>query len=267
MVDGNAGYRKMKLVSVPPDMTSLEHQAGARLVNSLEGDPSLLTLFNFLQHMPSRFAHSPCLRDVAILFCSTHSALRRGGSPSTDVSIMRDYGRALRTLRQTLEVAKDLELETLASVALLSRAESVFNPFWTPFNRAHAEAVASFVVKLGHPKPDDVFHMDVLFQSVEDLVCSPVGQSSPQSFLPNFDKTLTSPLFLGLYLALPFPFQKPDACFQSAVVAANDHRRHSTILPARAETIRPSYYFRLLRVFDQDAQVTCQGVQNPSEPI
>ncbi|CAI6099041.1 unnamed protein product [Clonostachys chloroleuca] len=197
MVDGNAGYRKMKLVSVPPDMTSLEHQAGARLVNSLEGDPSLLTLFNFLQHMPSRFAHSPCLRDVAILFCSTHSALRRGGSPSTDVSIMRDYGRALRTLRQTLEVAKDLELETLASVALLSRAESVFNPFWTPFNRAHAEAVASFVVKLGHPKPDDVFHMDVLFQSVEDLLFHSLSKSQTHVFnQPLWRQTITDATLL-----------------------------------------------------------------------
>ncbi|CAH0024926.1 unnamed protein product, partial [Clonostachys rhizophaga] len=191
IVDGNAGYRKMKLVSVPPNMTPLEHQAGARLVNSLEGDPSLLTLFNFLQHMPARFVHSPCLRDVAILFCSTHSALRRGGSPTTDVSIMRDYGRALRTLRQTLE-AKDLELETLASVALLSRAESVFNPFWTPFNRTHAEAVASFVVKLGHPDPDNVFHIDVLFQSVEDLLFHSLSKSQTHVFnQPLWRQTIT----------------------------------------------------------------------------
>ncbi|CAH0057564.1 unnamed protein product [Clonostachys solani] len=172
----------MKLVFLPPNVTSLEHQAGARLVNSLEGDPSLLTLFNFLEHMPARFAHSPCLRDIAMLFCSTHSALRRGGSPTTDVSIMRDYGRALRTLRQTLEGAKDLELETLASVALLSRAESVFNPSWTPFNRAHAEAVVSFVMKLGHPEPDDVFHMDVLFQSVEDLLFHSFSKSQTHVF-------------------------------------------------------------------------------------
>ncbi|CAG9981142.1 unnamed protein product [Clonostachys byssicola] len=191
-VDGNAGYRKMKLVSMPQNMTSLEHQAGARLVNSLEGDPSLLRLFNFLQYMPSRLAHSSCLRDVAILFCSTHSALRRGGSPTTDVSIMRDYGRALRTLRQKLEEAKDLELETLASVALLSRAESVFNPNWTPFNRAHAEAVASFIVKLGHPKPDDVFHMDILFQSIEDLLFHSLSKTQTHVFnQPAWRQTIT----------------------------------------------------------------------------
>ncbi|VUC29557.1 unnamed protein product, partial [Clonostachys rosea] len=189
--DGNSGYRKMNFVSLPPNVTSLEEQAGVRLVNSLESDPSLFTLFNFLVYMPARFAHSPCLRDVAILFCSTHSALRRGGSPTTDVRIMKDYGRALRTLRQTLEGDKDVELETLASIALLSRAESVFNPAWTPFNRAHAEAVASFVVKLGQPKPDDAFHMDVLFQSVEDLLFHSISKSETHVFnQPSWRQTI-----------------------------------------------------------------------------
>lgn len=89
-----------------------------------------------------------------------------------DLTILKDYGKSLRTLRRTLEEKQAGDLETFAAVALISRSESVFNPAWNPFKRSHAEAIVAFVAKWGLPKADCDFHSEILFQALEDMVRS-----------------------------------------------------------------------------------------------
>lgn len=171
--DAPSSYRKFKLLPVPARVASTpEDRVGSRLVNSLQADRYLAGIFTLLQHMPARVSHSACLRDAISLFCSTYACLQRGDPTSMDVTILKDYGKSLRTLRRTLEEKQAGNLETFAAVALISRSESVFNPAWNPFKRSHAEAIVAFVAKWGLPKADYDFHSEILFQALEDMVRS-----------------------------------------------------------------------------------------------
>ncbi|KAK7212299.1 hypothetical protein V2G26_019477 [Clonostachys chloroleuca] len=185
--DAPSSYRKFKLLPVPARVAStLEDRVGSRLVNSLQADRYLAGIFTLLQHMPARVSHSPCLRDAISLFCSTYACLQRGDPTSMDLTILKDYGKSLRTLRRTLEEKQAGDLETFAAVALISRSESVFNPAWNPFKRSHAEAIVAFVAKWGLPKADCDFHSEILFQALEDMMfhsfsngVAPIWDNSP----------------------------------------------------------------------------------------
>lgn len=124
-----------------------------------------------MQFMPSRLGHNQCLQDVVELFCAAFPDYQRDGVV-TDVATMRLYGKALRTLQATLKGNQAREIETLASVILLTRVEAFFDPSWKTIGLTHAGGIITLTQSLGVPRPGDEFHYGILYQTIEEMVRS-----------------------------------------------------------------------------------------------
>ncbi|VUC27685.1 unnamed protein product [Clonostachys rosea] len=150
--------------SIPrADLTTRADRVASRLVYHIKGERNWGWVFSmqYLQHLPNRLSESPSLRDTVALFCSVLGDYRRGKEASEFLTLPA-YGKALNSLRRTLKTSQGFKMETLASIIMLERTESVFDRGRNNICLTHAEAIATMIQKVGPPKADDQLHLGLV---------------------------------------------------------------------------------------------------------
>lgn len=161
--DDGARFISYRLVSGPPKEypTTLSERVSHQLVSHLErGNDGGLTLqMSYIKYLPQRLEQSACLRDAVALFSAKWTSFRRR-QPHLAVRTMTLHGKALRSLQRAIQGPEALQVETLASIAILERVEALFHRAPTQVWTTHAEGIKNLMMKKGPPNVDD--HMDVL---------------------------------------------------------------------------------------------------------
>uniref|UniRef100_A0A8H7MYS8 Uncharacterized protein n=1 Tax=Bionectria ochroleuca TaxID=29856 RepID=A0A8H7MYS8_BIOOC len=157
--------------SIPrADLTTRADRVASRLVHHIKGERNWGWVFSmqYLQHLPKRLSESPSLRDTVALFCSVLGDYRRGRE-ATEFLLLPSYGKALNSLRRAIKTGQGLKIETLASIMMLERTESVFDRGRDTICLRHTEAIATMIQKIGPPKADDQLHLGLVSDSYGTL--------------------------------------------------------------------------------------------------
>lgn len=112
----------------------------------------------------------PKLARHGALFCSVLGDYRRGRE-ATEFLALPSYGKALNSLRRAIKTGQGLKIETLASIIMLERTESVFDRGRDAISLKHTEAIATMIQNIGPPKADDQLHLGLVSDSYGTLVC------------------------------------------------------------------------------------------------
>ncbi|VUC26155.1 unnamed protein product [Clonostachys rosea] len=140
--------------------TTAADRVAARLVYQLEspGEEQLITRTKVLAHIPKRISTNESLRDSIDLLCSVWTSYRAGDELAEFVG-MPLYGKAIRSLSRTLNSKQAFSVETLASIAILQRAEDLFDPGQS--RMLHEKGIATLLPNIDPPKSEDPFQTSV----------------------------------------------------------------------------------------------------------
>ncbi|VUC32167.1 unnamed protein product [Clonostachys rosea] len=166
----------------PP--TTIADGVAARLVLHLNSAPNrgMIIQTKYLKHLPKRFSEFPCLRDAIYLFCSVWADFCRH-VPLVEFVTMPAYGRAIRSLRLTLESPNAMTVETLAAITILQRTEDLFNP--ARRTMLHEKGITILLAAMGPPKPGDELYTS--------LVCENYGILVPYWILTGWRNIMNDP--------------------------------------------------------------------------
>ncbi|CAG9983563.1 unnamed protein product [Clonostachys byssicola] len=78
------------------------------------------------------------------------------------------YGKAIRSLSQTLKTDQAFTMETLAAILIMQRAEALFDPGHRPL--IHSKGIASLLARVGPPKAGDKFHASVFAETYSVMI-------------------------------------------------------------------------------------------------
>ncbi|CAH0036567.1 unnamed protein product [Clonostachys solani] len=187
--DGNETHQlQLQLPSRTPSPqsppTTIADSVAARLVLHLNSAPDrgIIIQTKHLKHVPKRLSEFPCLRDVIYLFCSVWADFCRR-VPLVEFVTMPAYGRAIKSLRQTLDSRNAIAVETLAAITILQRTEDLFNPGRRTM--LHEKGITILLAAMGPPKPDDEFYTS--------LVCENYGILVPYWILTGWKNIMNDP--------------------------------------------------------------------------
>ncbi|KAK7227458.1 hypothetical protein V2G26_015461 [Clonostachys chloroleuca] len=110
----------------------------------------------------------PKLARHGALFCSVLGDYRRGRE-ATEFLALPSCGKALNSLRRAIKTGQGLKIETLASIIMLERTESVFDRGRDAISLKHTEAIATMIQNIGPPKADDQLHLGLVSDSYGTL--------------------------------------------------------------------------------------------------
>ncbi|VUC32591.1 unnamed protein product, partial [Clonostachys rosea] len=164
------GYQSAFRLNPRPAPTSQAERVGSKLVSHLQSSSTTdMVLMRFLPDLPRHLSRSKTLQDSVSLFCSLWTDCRRGVPAGLSVE-MPAYGRAIGSLRRTLEKSKKMTLETLASAAILGRLEYSFLPSSSSMRfGVHPRGISIMTQQLGPPKKDDPVHAAILNETYKVL--------------------------------------------------------------------------------------------------
>ncbi|KAK7216618.1 hypothetical protein V2G26_004621 [Clonostachys chloroleuca] len=166
--EDQAYYYTFRLHAAKPTLnpTTAAERVSARLITHLNTASSrgILTLLEYLRDLPQHMNYNPSLRDSVDLFCTAWASYRRGQEANKFID-MPAYGKAIRSLRRTLQSDKAITLQTLASMVILGRAGEFFDPGQNPGQSMHEKGLAHMIMQLGAPKPDDHLHRFLMVEA------------------------------------------------------------------------------------------------------
>jgi hypothetical protein len=154
-----------------PNLTTAAERVSARLITHLNTASSrgILTLLEYLRDLPQHMNYNASLRDSVDLFCTAWASYRRGQEAGKFID-MPAYGKAIRSLRRTLQSDKAITLQTLASMVILGRAGEFFDPGQNLGQSMHEKGLAHMIMQLGAPKPGDHLHRFLMVEAFGILV-------------------------------------------------------------------------------------------------
>ncbi|VUC25642.1 unnamed protein product [Clonostachys rosea] len=166
--EDQAYYHTFRLYAAKPapNLTTAAERVSARLITHLNNASSrgILTLLEYLRDLPQHMNDNPSLRDSVDLFCTAWAFYRRGQEADKFMD-MPAYGKAIRSLRRTLQSDKAITLQTLASMIILGRAAEFFDPGRNMGKSMHEKGLACMIMQLGVPKPDDHLHRFLMVEA------------------------------------------------------------------------------------------------------
>lgn len=166
------GYQSAFRLAPRPVPTSQAERIGSQLVDHLQSRPITdMVLMGFLPDLPRYLPRSKTLQDSVSLLCLLWTNCRRGIPAVLSVD-MPEYGKAIGSLRRTLERSKKMTLQTLASAAILGRLEYSFLPSSGLMRfGVHPRGISIMTQQLGPPGRDDVVYAAILRETYKVLVC------------------------------------------------------------------------------------------------
>lgn len=70
------------------------------------------------------------------------------------------YGKAIRSLSETLQSDQAFTMETMASIVILQKTEDLFNP--DPNHFQHEHGLSMMMSRVGPPVTEDTFHSSIV---------------------------------------------------------------------------------------------------------
>ncbi|KAK7214560.1 hypothetical protein V2G26_002563 [Clonostachys chloroleuca] len=165
------GYQSAFRLAPRPVPTSQAERIGSQLVDHLQSRPITdMVLMGFLPDLPRYLPRSKTLQDSVSLLCLLWTNCRRGIPAVLSVD-MPEYGKAIGSLRRTLERSKKMTLQTLASAAILGRLEYSFLPSSGLMRfGVHPRGISIMTQQLGPPGRDDVVYAAILRETYKVLI-------------------------------------------------------------------------------------------------
>ncbi|KAG9254222.1 uncharacterized protein F5Z01DRAFT_121890 [Emericellopsis atlantica] len=115
----------------------------------------------YWKYLPSRLDNSQALCACLTVFCNSWLNYKTGLPPRQLID-PKLYGRALRSLQAAIDGPEQLKVETLASIVILHRIETLFDLIRGSHVSNHAKGLIGLLQKKGYPNLDDPLETHLL---------------------------------------------------------------------------------------------------------
>lgn len=161
---GGASFNHFRLHTNEPkkNLTTVADRVAARLIGYLGNEDApwdFLAYSGYTKHLPVRLSRSAALRDCVVLMCSTWANYKRN-LPVHQVLDFSLYGKVLRSLQRDInDRGQRLSPETLATVTILERLETLFDTRRPHHRPRHTVGIQKMMLSRGPPELGD--HLDI----------------------------------------------------------------------------------------------------------